>query len=96
MGYLDYTLQKLNAINQMNELRYREKRLEEETKSQFINSLAGLVPQAISGAADAAKKQAAIQIQAQKDIASANLAADEKYKYEALKTNAETDRRFPL
>lgn len=58
MGYLDYTLQKLNAINQMNEQRYREKRLEEETKSQFLNSLVGLVPQAISGMSDAADKRA--------------------------------------
>ena len=40
--------------------------------------------------AEAGKKQMAAQIQAQKDIASANLASDEKYKYEALRTTAET------
>ena len=42
--------------------------------------------------AQAGKKAAEAQIQAQKDIASANLAADEKYKYEELRTNAETAR----
>ena len=63
MGYLDYTLAKLNASKALEDTRYREKALEEQNKAAFLSSLVGLVPKGIdayqqSVAAEAAKDEA--------------------------------------
>ena len=61
MGYLDYTLAKLNATKALEDARYRDRQLQEANKAQFISSLVGLVPQAIGGVKDIADKQAAAE-----------------------------------
>lgn len=61
MGYLDYTLAKLNATKALEDQRYRDRQLEEANKAQFISSLVGLVPQAIGGIKGAVDKQAATE-----------------------------------
>jgi hypothetical protein len=57
----------------------------------FVGSAVVSIGTAFIGA-NAASKGVQAQIQAQKDITSANLAADEKYKYDVLRTEAENQR----